>query len=166
MSNLVKRLSPDNIDVKKIQTKSKHQWLPNSRSPIHLEFGSYHQQLRPSPKQVRIEVNGQQTQALSSRWTLFFSMDRLNAKLCERYIQKVTYRFHKSHGLEPITVTNAPFILSRVNFQTRHPITAQIVFQSWSQLKPITLEHTLDFSKKENIHSYYIERGSFKWDVK
>ena len=71
----------------------------------------------------------------------------------QKYIKSVTYHLHPTFHVNKITLTQAPFLLARVGWGW-FDIQMDVVFQEWTKIGKVRLEHTLCFDGKGKTHSF------------
>ena len=85
------------------------------------------------------------------QFAIFLTINN-NATNTKKCISHVTYKLSEEFKEEPITVQEHPFRLLRY---ASHDFIIQcsIIFQTWTLMSPITIDHLVQFQKKEEVVS-------------
>jgi transcription initiation factor IIF auxiliary subunit len=94
----------------------------------------------------------------SHRWAIFLSIDN-DASLTKRFIKEVKYVLHPTYKVNKYTLTEAPFLLSRVAYGSFN-VEVTVVFQQWTKQKPLKLNHMLEFVEGGKKSHRFIDSDS------
>ena len=109
-----------------------------SKMVLRFQFGNLHS-LVEKPKNSRSNP----TVKNSHRWVMYVAFT-LNRELTGKFIKSVTFHLHPTFKPSVITVSEQPFILSRVGWGY-FTIYMDVVFQEWTGLAKTRVEHELCF---------------------
>ena len=79
--------------------------------------------------------------------------------LTKRFIKEVKYVLHPTYKVNKITITEPPFLLSRVAYGSFN-IEVTVVFQAWTKQKPVSLNHMLIFENEGKSFCRFIDGDS------
>jgi YEATS domain-contaning protein 2 len=91
---------------------------------------------------------------MAHRWVIFLSLDN-NATTTKKYIKKVIYHLHPAYKDNRVELPEHAYMLSRTAFGA-FVIGCEIIFQEWTNLQPLRIDHLLNFVKQGKVYQRFI----------
>ena len=145
----IKEAFPADFEERKEQLVKAGLWR-GDKLTLKFLFGNLHS-LEKNPK----PANSDKSKMNVHRWMMHVSL-AADKDQTAKFIESVTYHLHPTFKPSKITVSQQPFILSRIGWGY-FEVHVEVVFKKWTRLPKLELDHMLSFDDGGKQAAFFVD---------